>query len=139
MLSGETNLSQNAKNAINEIKKEAITIRNVVKKMLEISDVVETSYTNHEKMLDINKSSKSLPEEPPKTQVQSQKEVTGFEDYMEENSGKKSQKTNASKRIPTDQAPGFEDYLEDKARASSASNPASTKSDTPGFEDYLDE
>jgi len=139
MLSGETNLSQNAKNAINEIKKEAITIRNVVKKMLEISDVVETSYTNHEKMLDINKSSKSLPEEPPKTQVQSQKEATGFEDYMEENSGKKSQKAQASKRNPADQAPGFEDYLEDKARASSASNPASTKSDTPGFEDYLDE
>jgi HD-like signal output (HDOD) protein len=139
MLSGETNLSQNAKNAINEIKKEAITIRNVVKKMLEISDVVETSYTNHEKMLDINKSSKPLPEEPPKTQVQSQKEATGFEDYMEENSGKKSQKAQASKRNPADQAPGFEDYLEDKARASSASNPASTKSDTPGFEDYLDE
>ncbi|HPS94288.1 MAG TPA: HDOD domain-containing protein, partial [Deltaproteobacteria bacterium] len=53
MLLTETNLNQNARNALAEVKKEAMAIRNVVKKMLEISDVVETGYINNEKMLDL--------------------------------------------------------------------------------------
>jgi HD-like signal output (HDOD) protein len=144
MLLSETNLSQSAKNAVNEIKKEAITIKNVVKKMLEISDVVETSYTNHEKMLDLKQSSKTPPPgSPSKASVHDQNRVAGFEDYHEKNSDKNSQRVQAANGTPTDQAPGFEDYLEDKSQGSAArkdgSNRASTKTDTPGFEDYLDE
>jgi HD-like signal output (HDOD) protein len=144
MLLSETNLSQSAKNAINEIKKEAITIKNVVKKMLEISDVVETSYTNHEKMLDLKQSSKtSPPGSPSKASVHDQNKVVGFEDYHEKNSDKNSQRVQAANGTPMDQEPGFEDYLENKSQESAArkdaSNRASTKTDTPGFEDYLDE
>jgi len=144
MLLSETNLSQSAKNAVNEIKKEAITIKNVVKKMLEISDVVETSYTNHEKMLDLKQSSKTPPPgSPSKASVHDQSKIEGFEDYHEKNSDKNSQRVQAANGTPMDQAPGFEDYLEDKSQGSAvrkdASNRASTKSDTPGFEDYLDE
>ncbi|HVN71836.1 MAG TPA: HDOD domain-containing protein, partial [Desulfomonilia bacterium] len=63
MLMGEMQLSTSAKNVINEIKGEAITIRNVVKKMLEISDVVETAYTQNEKMLDLKQPVKPNPKE----------------------------------------------------------------------------
>jgi HD-like signal output (HDOD) protein len=144
MLLSETNLSQGAKNAVNEIKKEAITIKNVVKKMLEISDVVETSYTNHEKMLDLKQSSKTPPPgSPSKASVHDQNKVPGFEDYHEKNSDKNSQRVQAVNGTAMDQEPGFEDYLENKSQGSAsrkdASNRASTKTDTPGFEDYLDE
>ena len=144
MLLSETNLSQGAKNAVNEIKKEAITIKNVVKKMLEISDVVETSYTNHEKMLDLKQSSKTPPPgSPSKASVHDQNKVAGFEDYHEKNSDKNSQRVQAANGTTMDQEPGFEDYLENKSQGSAArkdaSNRASTKTDTPGFEDYLDE
>jgi hypothetical protein len=144
MLLSETNLSQSAKNAVNEIKKEAITIKNVVKKMLEISDVVETSYTNHEKMLDLKQSSKTPPPgSPSKASVHDQNKTAGFEDYHEKNSDKNSQRVQAANGTPMDQEPGFEDYLENKSQESAArkdaSNRASTKTDTPGFEDYLDE
>jgi HD-like signal output (HDOD) protein len=144
MLLSETNLSQSAKNAVNEIKKEAITIKNVVKKMLEISDVVETSYTNHEKMLDLKQSSKTPPPgSPSKASVHDQNRVAGFEDYHEKNSDKNSQRVQSANGTPMDQEPGFEDYLENKSQESAArkdgSNRASTKTDTPGFEDYLDE
>ena len=144
MLLSETNLSQGAKNAVNEIKKEAITIKNVVKKMLEISDVVETSYTNHEKMLDLKQSSKTPPPgSPSKASVHDQNKVAGFEDYHEKSSDKDSQRVQAVNGTPMDQEPGFEDYLENKSQGSAArkdaSSRASTKTDTPGFEDYLDE
>ncbi len=144
MLLSETNLSQSAKNAVNEIKKEAITIKNVVKKMLEISDVVETSYTNHEKMLDLKHSSKTPPPgSPSKASIHDKNKIAGFEDYHEKNSDKNSQRVQAANGTPMDQAPGFEDYLEDKSQGSASqkdgSNRASTKTDTPGFEDYLDE
>ena len=142
MLLTETNLNQNARNALAEVKKEAMAIRNVVKKMLEISDVVETGYINNEKMLDLRQAARAAAPGSPCTPVQARQEPVGFEDYIEahDNNG---HKTLAAKAVTVDHVPGFEDYVEDKpARpplVKTTRNEAPLKTDTPGFEDYLDE
>lgn len=142
MLLTETNLNQNARNALAEVKKEAMAIRNVVKKMLEISDVVETGYINNEKMLDLRQAAGTAAPGSPCTPVQARQEPVGFEDYIEahDNNG---HKTQAAKPVTGDHVPGFEDYVEDKpARpplVKTTRNEAPLKTDTPGFEDYLDE
>ena len=64
MLTGELQLSPAAKKVINEIKGEAIAVRNVVKKMLEISDVVETAYAQNEKMLDLRQRANTQSTDP---------------------------------------------------------------------------
>jgi putative nucleotidyltransferase with HDIG domain len=74
---------------IKEIKDEASKIKDLVKRMLEISDVVETDYLKHgsktEKMLDMKTSAKkpepasvkkSEPEKP-------EGDIPGFEEYLE--------------------------------------------------------
>lgn len=87
--------------AIKEIKDEAMKIRMLVRKMLEISDVVETDYVKTEakteKMLDLNKAAakpEAAPPKPaappaPKTAPQQAPEplvddTPGFEDYLDE-------------------------------------------------------
>jgi hypothetical protein len=85
MLTGEMQLSTSAKKVINEIKGEAIAVRNVVKKMLEISDVVETAYAQNEKMLDLRQPEKKQPAEPlHKGHTQDQADIAGFEDYIDD-------------------------------------------------------
>ncbi|MGB4108594.1 MAG: HDOD domain-containing protein, partial [Desulfomonilia bacterium] len=54
MLVKEANPNKSVMAHLQEIKTEAIKIKNIVKKMLEISDVVETSYVKNEKMLDLH-------------------------------------------------------------------------------------
>ena len=66
---------------INEIKSEAIKIKNIVKKMLEISDVVETSYIKNEKMLDLHHSPAGQKARQPENSRP--EEAAGFEDYLD--------------------------------------------------------
>ncbi|MGD0822157.1 MAG: HDOD domain-containing protein [Desulfomonilia bacterium] len=142
MLTGERQLSPAAKNIVAEIKGEAMAIRNVVKKMLEISDVVETTYAQNEKMLDLKGAVKGASPGPSaKGRTHPQNDVAGFEDYIEERP-KGEAGEQVSKPGTIEQTPGFEDYLEDKPKVTSdvkaASRGSGTNSDTPGFEDYLD-
>ncbi len=142
MLTGERQLSPAAKNTVAEIKGEAMAIRNVVKKMLEISDVVETTYAQNEKMLDLKEAvNAAAPGPSAKGRTQPQNDTAGFEDYIEERP-KGEAGAQASRPGTLGQTPGFEDYLEDKPNETSdvktASRGSGTNSDTPGFEDYLD-
>ena len=143
MLLTETNLNQSAKNALAEVKKEAMAIRDVVKKMLEISDVVETCYINNDKMLDLRKSAGAAAPGSPCTPVQARQEPVGFEDYIEAHDNNNGHRTLAAKPVTGDQVPGFEDYVEDKPAlpplVKTKRNEAPLRTDAPGFEDYLDE
>jgi HD-like signal output (HDOD) protein len=145
MILREANLSQNTKSALNEIKQEAITIRNVVKKMLEISDVVETGYANNEKMLDLDKSSKQQTKSSSQTIASEQhiQEIPCFEEYTSERTGSSVQRPQVMNPVSTDAVPGFEDFIEDQPQkpTSKETKPAQStvNTDTPGFEDYLDE
>ncbi|MGC9325481.1 MAG: HDOD domain-containing protein [Desulfomonilia bacterium] len=149
MLTNESSLDTHTKNILGEVKSEALKIRNVVKKMLEISDVVETNYTSSEKMLDLNKASDhpthaSSPEPHTKNNGGHVDASGVFEEYLVENPSSGSQKQSMpSGGIKTDSVAGFEDYLENipskspqkKGSLSSADAPG----DTPGFEDYFEE
>jgi hypothetical protein len=110
--------------------------------MLEISDVVETAYTQNEKMLDLRQPEKTQSRDTShKVQTQDQGDIAGFEDYIEEQpkieGGSKSAKSGNIENTP-----GFEDYLEDKPKdpigSKTISKGAEKAMDTPGFEDYLD-
>ncbi len=142
MLTGELQLSAAAKKVINEIKGEAIAVRNVVKKMLEISDVVETSYAQNEKMLDLRQRANTQSREPlHKEKAPDQGDIAGFEDYIEEQP-KIEPVSKGARPGNIEHTPGFEDYLEDKSTASAGAKTSSKGNeknvDTPGFEDYLD-
>ena len=142
MLTGEMQLSPSAKKVIAEIKSEAITIKNVVKKMLEISDVVETSYTQNEKMLDLRQATKAQGETDVHRGASHDHGMSsGFEDYIEDQP-KIGPKSQDSRAVNLEQTPGFEDYLEDKPKKPLEGKPMlgepSRSVDTPGFEDYLD-
>jgi HD-like signal output (HDOD) protein len=124
--------------ALKEIKEEANKVRVVVKKMLEISDVVETDYVKTEakteKMLDLNKAAQK-PSPPVKPASQT-----------------KQQTAETSATPPEEEIPGFEDYL-DGGKGAPLINPQQTPkpaepsqkdgsvpfNDKPGFEDYIDE
>jgi signal transduction histidine kinase len=86
-LSRDRSLKPDIVSMVKDIKEEAGKIKDLVKKMLEISDVVETDYLKHdsttEKMLDLKSSSKkeATPEE--KKPEQSRKDTPGFEDYLD--------------------------------------------------------
>ncbi len=145
MLAREASLGTSAKRALDEIKNEAITIRNVVKKMLEISDVVETSYANNEKMLDLNKSTGKPQAESvlhPSPQEQNIQDIPGFEEYTEEKAPSTAKKNHPAAPA-IDAVPGFEDYMEKKeapaAKAPKGKQDQAQTTDTPGFEHYLDE
>jgi len=142
MLTGEMQLSPAAKKIISEIKGEAIAVRNVVKKMLEISDVVETAYAQNEKMLDLKQRGNTQSREPlHKVQAQDQGDIAGFEDYIDE---QPKSETVSKGAMPgnIENTPGFEDYLEDKPKsptgAKTVSKGTEKTADAPGFEDYLD-
>ncbi|HQP29929.1 MAG TPA: histidine kinase dimerization/phospho-acceptor domain-containing protein, partial [Deltaproteobacteria bacterium] len=126
-------------NALKEIKDEANKVRVVVKKMLEISDVVDTDYVKTEgkteKMLDLNKAAQKPAPSKPAVQAQAPP-------------------SQAAKTPAADDVPGFEDYL-DEGKATPLINPEQATAkpaagpdkkdapapidDKPGFEDYLDE
>ena len=92
MLSKEPGLAASHVGTLKEIKGEAMKINMLVKKMLEISDVVETTYTQDEKMLDIHKASEKRPEPqsaPPTVKetpapAAPAEDLPGFEDYLDE-------------------------------------------------------
>lgn len=142
LLTGEMQLSPSAKKTVSEIKTEAIAIRNIVKKMLEISDVVETSYAQNEKMLDLKQAAKTQQESLSRQGPDKENSMnSGFEDYLEEQP-KLGAKTRDSRTGSIEQTPGFEDYLEKKPKPGEATKPKPAGPqkdiDTPGFEDYLD-
>lgn len=123
-------------NALKEVKDEANKVRIVVKKMLEISDVVETDYVKTEarteKMLDLNKAAqKQAPTTKPAAQAQPQADqappaenIGGFEDYLDEGKGaplinpqqagtKPAESSQQDSSAPIDDRPGFEDYIDE--------------------------
>jgi len=144
MLMKNSTLDKDAEGELNEIKTETLKIKNVVKKMLEISDVVDTNYTQNEKMLDLNPS-KQKKNAPHTTKGAStpDEDLIGFEDYLEPK-----EPSTAKKDIPQTQdnddktVPGFEDYLEKKKlSAKNKGKPTDNSTDiepTPGFEDYFE-
>jgi signal transduction histidine kinase len=138
MLTGEMQVNPNVKKALSEIKGEALSIRNVVKKMLEISDVVDTAYTQHEKMLDLKQATKASSSAP---QQALQNDDAGFEDFIDESPKAPSPARGPNPTSP-EHTPGFEDYLEDRRSSRPPGNGSSrtpaAQSGTPGFEDYLD-
>jgi HD-like signal output (HDOD) protein len=147
MLVKEAGPSKPVMTHLQEIKAEAIKIKNIVKKMLEISDVVETSYIKNEKMLDLHhapEGGKAAPSQTDKPPAQAPPEsAAGFEDYVEDAPRQARPSPGSAKAEPGGGAtPGFEDYLEQQAKElSSKISPISGKplnSDTPGFEDYLE-
>ncbi len=130
---------------MSEIKTEAMKIKNIVKKMLEISDVVETSYIKNEKMLDLHHQSAQPKQADPSPQKKPAltEDVPGFEDYMDSGS-KQTNASSQARKMPaqTEETPGFEDYIEPGSKKSKASPPDRTVSvqteQAPGFEDYVD-
>lgn len=119
MLINDPSISQKEINDLKEAKKEALKINTVVKKMLQISDVVETDYTQNEKMLDIQGSVGKAGNNPVKdTSDQKQdEEIPGFEDYLTKPQDKthetkdKPAKTKDTSITDVNITPGFEDYL----------------------------
>ncbi|MDI9542000.1 MAG: HDOD domain-containing protein [Pseudomonadota bacterium] len=142
MLVKEANPNKSVMAHLQEIKTEAIKIKNIVKKMLEISDVVETSYVKNEKMLDLHHAPEA---EKPDTQehVKTTPQIAaGFEDYTEEARRQAPSPSGRTAFSAEDATPGFEDYMEQQTTELSGKiSPVSgkpLKSDTPGFEDYLE-
>jgi HD-like signal output (HDOD) protein len=140
MLSKDTGGSKGMAGTIGEIKTEAIKIKNIVKKMLEISDVVETSYIKNEKMLDIHHASE---DQKAPVKQESHPDDAGFEDYLEEKP--KGAEVRPARRPSSDAGdarPGFEDFADEQVRELSRNvnqvSGKASKTDTPGFEDYLD-
>ncbi len=146
MLTKDASANRNTIGSLNEVKAEAIKIRNVVKKMLEISDVVETSYIKDEKMLDLHHS----PDQPKQRQPAAAKaaprdpfleEAAGFEDYIDRKPQTAAAETKREPALGTD-TPGFEDYMEQQVKELSKNittvSGKPVASDTPGFEDYIE-
>ena len=142
MLTGELQLSPAAKKVISEIKGEAIAVRNVVKKMLEISDVVETSYTQNEKMLDLRQTANTQSRDPlHKEQTPDQGDIAGFEDYIEEQPKIEASSKGARQAISNirqDLKTTWKTSTTAPAGAKTVSKGNEKNADTPGFEDYLD-
>jgi len=118
MIIREESLPPNTVSSLKEIKDEAIKIKLMVKKMLEISDIVETSYTNEETMLDIHKASDKTSEKAqnnssiePDTETE---EIPGFEEFLPQNVQEKSLQTPTTTDDSLDElSPGFESYLDE--------------------------
>jgi signal transduction histidine kinase len=142
MLAKDTGANRGAATNINEIKTEALKIKNIVKKMLEISDVVETSYIKNEKMLDLHHTPDA--QKAPQQEEPSREEAVGFEDYLEDKA-QGSPREPARRNEPAAGAikPGFEDFVDQQVKelkkgAAEDSGKAPAQS-TPGFEDYIDQ
>ncbi len=81
MLLGGRDIPEKALTDLKGIKKEALKIQSLVKKMLEISDVVETNYAHNEKMLDLKRATEKPQTPPPENDST---EAPGFEDYLDD-------------------------------------------------------
>ena len=144
MVAKESSVSRSVLNSLEEVKSEALKIKNIVKKMLQISDVVETSYVKDEKMLDLGHAEKkpAQDESPPAGKACGDAGAAGFEDYHVEAPARTQPPPSRGAAPAGDTTPGFEDYMEQQTRELSTKiSPVSGKpqgSDTPGFEDYLD-
>ncbi|TFH48004.1 MAG: hypothetical protein E4G89_07020 [Methanothrix sp.] len=143
MLINEGSLSRGAVDGLTEVKREAIKIKTVVKKMLEISDVVETTYVKNERMIDIHNTPKQKSPEPPDHTVVNEAPAkdtfAGFEDYIDKTPQAKPQQNPAAKtQVSYNSTPGFEDYLDQQHQELQKSTPISQQA-SPGFEDYLEE
>ncbi|MBN1634964.1 MAG: HDOD domain-containing protein [Deltaproteobacteria bacterium] len=118
MVLREESLNPGILSSLKEIKAEAIKIKHMVKKMLDISDIVETRYTNEETMLDIHKATDKT------------KEISQDNSTMEP-------------ETETEEIPGFEEFLPLNVEESSKQTPTTTDNGldelSPGFESYLDE
>ncbi|MBT8490626.1 MAG: hypothetical protein KJN62_06235, partial [Deltaproteobacteria bacterium] len=146
MLIKDENMTPSATSGLTEIKNEAIKIKTVVKKMLEISDVVETHYVKNEKMLDIHNAPKQKqPDHIAKSadpEPTSHDDGSGFEDYLDNKPPAQTrQEGEAQAEVSYNSTPGFEDYLDQQQQEiqKNASNPGSPPQDNPGFEDYIEE
>jgi HD-like signal output (HDOD) protein len=145
MLMGERQLGEPARKALVEIKQEVMAIKNVVKRMLEISDVVDTTYARSEKMLDLRTSQgKGAGGQSCPSTRSPQPENAGFEDITSRESRPCSKPSADVRSVSFEHLPGFEDYLEDGKKGPSpqtAQDKAghARASERPGFEDYLDE
>ncbi|HOO36877.1 MAG TPA: HDOD domain-containing protein [Deltaproteobacteria bacterium] len=144
MLINEGSLSKGVVDGLTEVKNEAIKIKTVVKKMLEISDVVETNYVKNEKMIDIHNAPKQkIPEHTAVVdEAPAKEEFGGFEDYLEQSPQAKPQPNPAAKtQVSYNSTPGFEDYLDQQHQEMQKSTSASSTCQqvSPGFEDYLEE
>jgi len=141
MLMGERQVPEPVKRSLAEIKHEVITIKNVVKRMLEISDVIDTTYARNEKMLDLRASqgaAQGRQQHPGETA--SVHDEAGFESPPSTRSGPVL--SPEAKSVSFDQIPGFEDYLEDKPSRSDRGERSAgvlPHHDKPGFEDFLED
>lgn len=87
MLLKNTALPPEAAHNIEGIKDQALKIKLLVKKMLEISEVVETSYTRDETMIDLHQPARQpAPAAPAATTTEEKPpaDLPGFEDYLDE-------------------------------------------------------
>ncbi|MFY9167878.1 MAG: HDOD domain-containing protein [Desulfomonilia bacterium] len=147
MIVKEASVNKSVIDSLQEIKNEAIKIKSIVKKMLEISDVVETSYIKDEKMLDLHHGSgaqnaASPPLQDARPAPAGPEDGAGFEDYLTENDDRKTSSGKVRAKSLSDATPGFEDYTEQQTDELSKKitqvSGAPLASDTPGFEDYLE-
>jgi len=147
MIVKEASVNKSVIDSLQEIKNEAIKIKSIVKKMLEISDVVETSYIKDEKMLDLHHGSgaqnaASPPLQDARPAPAGPEDGAGFEDYLTENDDRKTSSGKVRAKSLSDATPGFEDYMEQQTDELSKKitqvSGAPLASDTPGFEDYLE-
>jgi len=144
MLMKEGALNRTVTDSLSEIKNEAIKIKTIVKKMLEISDVVETNYVKNEKMLDLHHTPKidAGAAKTPAPESSSEDIAAGFEDYIDSERKPKAAAPAENTEDPfSNQTPGFEDYLDQQHKEmqkESSSSSASNAADSPGFEDYIE-
>jgi len=144
MLVKEGALNRTVTDSLSEIKNEANKIKTIVKKMLEISDVVETNYVKNEKMLDLHHSPQNDAgaAKAPDLESSSEEIVAGFEDYIDSEKKPKAAAPAENTEDPFgNQTPGFEDYLDQqhKEMQKDSSMPSNSSAEgSPGFEDYLE-
>ena len=146
MLVKEGTLSNRAVDELTQIKDEAFKIKTIVKKMLEISDVVETSYVKNEKMIDIHNAPKQQRAQPADNDIVDETPAkdafTGFEDYLDQPlQTKPTQNPSGKTPVSHNSTPGFEDYLDQQHQEmqKSTSHSSSSQKISAGFEDYLEE
>ncbi|OPZ61090.1 MAG: phosphodiesterase [Deltaproteobacteria bacterium ADurb.Bin510] len=122
--------------SLKEIRQEALRIQELVKRMLEISDVVETDYANNEKMLDLKRAVPAAAPTPSPAGRQAAPAQT--------NAATAAIPITAPEAVGLGEA-GFEDYArkqpteQDQAALRAKGDRAAEELGAPGFEDYLNE
>ncbi|MFA5654693.1 MAG: hypothetical protein WDA72_11335, partial [Desulfomonilia bacterium] len=147
MIVKEASVNKSVIGSLQEIKNEAIKIKSIVKKMLEITDVVETSYIKDEKMLDLHNGSgaqnaASPPLQDARPEPAGPEGRAGLDDYVPEKNGRQTSAEKDRTMLSDGATPGFEDYMEQQtdelSKKISQVSGTPLASDTPGFEDYLE-